>query len=70
MSSAAWSLKLVARVESFKVNDRVLVTPILPCFECDYCQQGNFTVNVKTIITWAHGPMVVLPSMLKRRSET
>lgn len=31
-----------AQVENFKINDRVLVTPILPCFKCDYCQQGNY----------------------------
>lgn len=29
-------------VSSFKKGDRVVVVPILPCFLCEFCQQGNY----------------------------
>lgn len=29
-------------VTDFKTGDRVAVAPILPCFECDSCAQGNY----------------------------
>lgn len=29
-------------VETRKVGDRVAVEPLMPCFTCDYCQQGQY----------------------------
>lgn len=28
--------------DKFKVGDRVLVAPIMPCFKCEACEQGNY----------------------------
>lgn len=30
------------QVEGFKPGDRVLVSPIIPCYECDSCQEGHY----------------------------
>lgn len=29
-------------VKDYKKGDRVAVAPILPCFKCDFCQQGSY----------------------------
>ncbi|SDZ90268.1 L-iditol 2-dehydrogenase [Eubacterium aggregans] len=29
-------------VDGFSIGDRVLVVPILPCFQCAHCQSGNY----------------------------
>lgn len=29
-------------VSKFKKGDRVAVAPIMPCFKCEFCQQGNY----------------------------
>lgn len=31
-------------IRSFRVGDRVTVPPILPCFECEYCEQGHYAL--------------------------
>ena len=31
-------------IKNFKVGDRVTVPPILPCFKCEYCEQGHFSL--------------------------
>jgi L-iditol 2-dehydrogenase len=31
-------------VEGFKVGDRVTVPPLLPCFACEYCEQGHYSL--------------------------
>lgn len=35
-------LEVGDKVTRFKVGDRVAVAPILPCFECEHCQQGHY----------------------------
>ena len=29
-------------VHDFKKGDRVVVAPLMPCFECEFCEQGNY----------------------------
>ncbi|HWR29937.1 MAG TPA: galactitol-1-phosphate 5-dehydrogenase [Negativicutes bacterium] len=29
---------------NFKIDDRVTVPPILPCFECGFCEQGHYSL--------------------------
>ncbi len=29
-------------IDDYKKGDRVLVVPLLPCFRCEFCRQGNF----------------------------
>ena len=31
-------------VKNFKVGDRVTVPPIMPCFKCEYCEQGHYSL--------------------------
>jgi len=31
-------------LKAFKVGDRVTVPPILPCFKCEYCEQGHYAL--------------------------
>lgn len=31
-------------VRNFKNGDRVVVAPLLPCFKCESCQQGNYSL--------------------------
>jgi len=31
-------------IDGFKVGDRVTVPPILPCFKCEYCEQGHYAL--------------------------
>ncbi len=33
-----------AAVKNFKVGDRVTVPPLLPCFKCEFCQQGHYSL--------------------------
>ena len=33
-----------AKVNDFKAGDRVTVPPLMPCFKCEYCQQGHFSL--------------------------
>jgi L-iditol 2-dehydrogenase len=34
--------EVAANAEGFKVGDRVVVTPMIPCFQCEFCQQGFY----------------------------
>lgn len=31
-------------VKEYKVGDRVTVPPLMPCFKCEYCQEGSFSL--------------------------
>jgi len=31
-------------VKNFRVGDRVAGAPLVPCFQCDYCQKGNYSL--------------------------
>jgi L-iditol 2-dehydrogenase len=31
-------------IKNFKVGDRVTVPPILPCFACEFCEQGHYSL--------------------------
>jgi|APSaa5957512622_1039677.scaffolds.fasta_scaffold19655_2 L-iditol 2-dehydrogenase len=31
-------------IKNFKAGDRVTVPPILPCFRCEYCEQGHYAL--------------------------
>lgn len=35
-------VKVGSRVSGIKEGSRVVVAPILPCYKCDYCQQGYY----------------------------
>ncbi|QWQ38312.1 galactitol-1-phosphate 5-dehydrogenase [Gemella sp. zg-570] len=44
-------------VTKFKVGDRVVAVPFLPCKKCSYCEQGNYSMceNYKMIGTHFYG---------------
>ena len=31
-------------IKNFKVGDRVTVPPLMPCFQCEYCEQGHYSL--------------------------
>ena len=31
-------------IKGFKVGDRITVPPLLPCFSCEYCEQGHYAL--------------------------
>jgi L-iditol 2-dehydrogenase len=31
-------------IKNFKIGDRVTVPPILPCFSCEFCEQGHYSL--------------------------
>ena len=39
-------VKAGAGIKNFKDGDRVTVAPLMPCFKCEYCQQGHFSLCV------------------------
>lgn len=36
--------KAGCKVDSFNVGDRVTVPPLMPCFKCEYCNQGHYAL--------------------------
>lgn len=36
--------ELGADIKNFKVGDRVVVPPLIPCFECEWCQKGIYSL--------------------------
>src|SRR5659263_89372 len=36
--------ELGAEVKKFKVGDKVVVPPLIPCFECEWCKKGNYSL--------------------------
>ncbi len=33
-----------SELKNFKVGDRVTVPPIMPCFKCEFCEQGHYSL--------------------------
>lgn len=33
-----------SKMKDFKVGDRVTVPPLLPCFKCEFCEQGHYSL--------------------------
>lgn len=33
-----------SKVKNFKINDKVVVAPLIPCRKCSYCREGNYSL--------------------------
>lgn len=37
-------VKIMGDSEGFQVGDKVVVAPLIPCYECQYCQMGEYSL--------------------------